>query len=214
VQSATRGDPEAALLWVSRSQRHLAGAFVEHGFTASQKLVGRLLRTLGFSLQASRNTLEGASHPDRDAQFEHINTKIKAFQATGQPTISVDTKKERAKEEKRRIVRWLRPEYQIPRFGSEKGKVKQLEADLGGSAEPQKAGAKPTFPTADGEQTAVVLNMLVEGGGSLNAADNAARFKQGQKVRPAAASVLLSLCRIALISTADGGRTFAYRHAA
>lgn len=214
MQSATRGDPEAALLWVSRSQRHLAGAFVEHGFTASQKLVGRLLRTLGFSLQASRNTLEGASHPDRDAQFEHINTKIKAFQATGQPTISVDTKKERAKEEKRRIVRWLRPEYQIPRFGSEKGKVKQLEADLGGSAEPQKAGAKPTFPTADGEQTAVVLNMLVEGGGSLNAADNAARFKQGQKVRPAAASVLLSLCRIALISTADGGRTFAYRHAA
>jgi hypothetical protein len=214
VQSATRGDPEAALLWVSRSQRHLAGAFVEHGFTASQKLVGRLLRTLGFSLQASRNTLEGASHPDRDAQFEHINTKIKAFQATGQPTISVDTKKERAKEEKRRIVRWLRPEYQIPRFGSEKGKVKQLEADLGGSAEPQKAGAKPTFPTADGEQTAVVLNMLVEGGGSLNAADNAARFKQGQKVRPAAASVLLSLCRIALISTADGGRTFAYRRAA
>lgn len=56
--------------------------------------------------------------------------------------------------------------------------------------------------------------MLVEGGGSLNAADNAARFKQGQKVRPAAASVLLSLCRIALISTADGGRTFAYRRAA
>lgn len=214
MQSATRGDPEAALLWVSRSQRHLAGAFVEHGFTASQKLVGRLLRTLGFSLQASRNTLEGASHPDRDAQFEHINTKIKAFQATGQPTISVDTKKERAKEEKRRIVRWLRPEYQIPRFGSEKGKVKQLEADLGGSAEPQKAGAKPTFPTADGEQTAVVLNMLVEGGGSLNAADIAARFKQGQKVRPALASVLLSLYRIALISTADGGRTFAYRHAA
>jgi hypothetical protein len=214
VQSATRGDPEAALLWVSRSQRHLAGAFVEHGFTASQKLVGRLLRTLGFSLQASRNTLEGASHPDRDAQFEHINTKIKAFQATGQPTISVDTKKERAKEEKRRIVRWLRPEYQIPRFGSEKGKVKQLEADLGGSAEPQKAGAKPTFPTADGEQTAVVLNMLVEGGGSLNAADIAARFKQGQKVRPALASVLLSLYRIALISTADGGRTFAYRRAA
>jgi hypothetical protein len=56
--------------------------------------------------------------------------------------------------------------------------------------------------------------MLVEGGGSLNAADIAARFKQGQKVRTAVASVLLSLFRIALISTADGGRTFAYRRAA
>jgi hypothetical protein len=68
VQSATRGDPEAALLWVSRSQRHLAGALAQRGFTASQKLVGRLLRKLGFCLQANRKTLEGASHPDRDAQ--------------------------------------------------------------------------------------------------------------------------------------------------
>jgi len=85
VQSATRGDPEAALLWVSRSQRHLASALAERGFTASQKLVGRLLRKLGFSLQANRKTLEGASHPDRDAQFEHINQKIKQFQTTGQP---------------------------------------------------------------------------------------------------------------------------------
>jgi len=93
VQSAIRGDPEAALLWVSKSQRHLARALSEHGFTASQKLVGRLLRRLGFSLQANRKTREGTSHPDRNAQFEHINTQINAFQAAGQPTISVDTKK-------------------------------------------------------------------------------------------------------------------------
>jgi transposase len=77
VQSAIRGDPEAALLWVSRSQRHLVRALAERGFTADQKLVGRLLRQLGFSLQANRKTREGASHPDRDAQFEHINKKIK-----------------------------------------------------------------------------------------------------------------------------------------
>ena len=93
VQSAIRGDPEAALLWVSRSQRHLAKALAQRGFTASQKLVGRLLRRLGFSLQANRKILEGASHPDRDAQFEHINQKIKQFQAASQPAISVDTKK-------------------------------------------------------------------------------------------------------------------------
>lgn len=93
VQSAIRGDPEAALLWVSRSQRHLVRALAELGFTASQKLVGRLLRRLGFSLHSNRKTREGAAHPDRDAQFEHINEKIKQFQNDGQPAISVDTKK-------------------------------------------------------------------------------------------------------------------------
>ena len=93
VQSAIRGDPEAALLWVSKSQRHLAGALAERGFSASQTLVGRLLRRLGFSLQANRKTREGTNHPDRNAQFEYINAQIDAFQAAGQPTISVDTKK-------------------------------------------------------------------------------------------------------------------------
>jgi transposase len=93
VQSAIRGDPEAALLWVSRSQRHLVQALAELGFTASQKLVGRLLRRLGFSLHANRKTREGSAHPDRDAQFENINEKIKQFQKAGQPAISVDTKK-------------------------------------------------------------------------------------------------------------------------
>jgi hypothetical protein len=93
VEAATRGDPQAALLWVSRSQRHLAGALAQCGFTASQKLVGRLLRRLGFSLQANRKTREGTSHPDRNAQFDYINTRIKAFQAAGQPAVSVDTKK-------------------------------------------------------------------------------------------------------------------------
>src|SRR3984957_10203388 len=93
VQSAIRGDPGAALLWVSRSQRHLVQALAGRGFTASQKLVGRLLRRLSFSLHANRKTREGTAHPDRDAQFEHINEKIKQFQNGGQPAISVDTKK-------------------------------------------------------------------------------------------------------------------------
>jgi len=127
VQSATRGDPEAALLWVSRSQRHLAGALADRGFTASQKLVGRLLRKLGFSLQANRKTLEGASHPDRDAQFEHINQKIKQFQAAGQPAISVDTKKKELVGDFKNGGRELRPkgdpeavrvhDFKIPELG-------------------------------------------------------------------------------------------------
>jgi hypothetical protein len=123
--------------------------------------------------------------------------------------------KERAKEEKRGLVRWLRPDYQIPRFGSDKEKAEQIEADLGGSAEPAgKAGSKPSFPSDDGEQTALVFNALIEAGAALNAADVAARFKQGQKIRPAVSSVLVSLSRLGLISTSDGGRTFAYRRAA
>jgi DDE family transposase len=93
VQSAIRGDLGAALLWVSRSQRHLVPALAERGFTASQKLVGRLLRRLGFSLHANKKTREGTAHPGRDAQFEHINEKIEQFQNDGQPAISVDTKK-------------------------------------------------------------------------------------------------------------------------
>lgn len=127
VQSAIRGDPEAALLWVSKSQRHLAGALSQRGFTASQKLVGRLLRGLGFSLQANRKTREGTSHPDRNAQFEHINAQINAFQAGGQPTISVDTKKKELVGDFKNGGRELRPkgdpepvrvhDFMIPELG-------------------------------------------------------------------------------------------------
>jgi transposase len=91
VQSAIRGDPEAALLWVSRSQRHLVQALAELGYTASQKLVGRLLRRLGFSLHANRKTREGSAHPDRDAQFENINEKIK--QSDSLPSLLIPRRK-------------------------------------------------------------------------------------------------------------------------
>ncbi len=63
------------------------------GFTAGQKLIGRPLKRLGFSLQANAKTREATSPPDRNVQFEHINAEVKAFQAAGEPVISVDTKK-------------------------------------------------------------------------------------------------------------------------
>ena len=109
VTAAIRGDLEAPLLWVSKSQRHLADALAKRGFTVSHKLVGRLLRQLGFSLQANRKTREGSSHPDRDAQFEHIDREIKAFQADGQPAISVDTKKKELVRDLKNGGRELRP---------------------------------------------------------------------------------------------------------
>src|SRR6202166_335825 len=71
VEPSIRGDREAHLRWVSLSQRHLSAALAKRGFIAGQKLVGRLLKRLNFSLQANSKTREGASHPDRNAQFEH-----------------------------------------------------------------------------------------------------------------------------------------------
>jgi hypothetical protein len=109
VQSSIRGDPEAPLLWVSKSQRHLSAALKARGFAAGQKLVGRLLKKLEFSLQANAKTREGTSHPDRNAQFEHINAEVKAFQAAGQPVISVDTKKKELVGDFKNNGRELRP---------------------------------------------------------------------------------------------------------
>ena len=112
VQSSIRGDPEAALLWVSKSQRHLAAALARERLHRGQKLVGRLLRRLGFSLQANSKTREGASHPDRNAQFEHINAEVPAFQAAGEPAISVDTKKKELVGDFKNGGRELRPQGQ------------------------------------------------------------------------------------------------------
>ena len=93
IEDAIRGDPESPLRWVSRSQRNIVAALTGQGFNVSQKLVGQLLRQLKYSCQANRKTREGASNPDRDAQFQHINAAVKAAIASDQPAISVDTKK-------------------------------------------------------------------------------------------------------------------------
>ena len=93
VDPATRGDPVSPLKWTSKSLRHLAGALCAMGHCVGHDVVGALLKTLGYSLQANRKTLEGSHHVDRDAQFRHIAETVKAAIATDQPAISVDTKK-------------------------------------------------------------------------------------------------------------------------
>jgi hypothetical protein len=93
IEDAIRGDPEAPLRWVSRSQRNIAEALRRQGFKVSQRLIGQLLREQKYSCQANRKTREGTNHPDRNAQFEHINATVKAAIAAGEPAISVDTKK-------------------------------------------------------------------------------------------------------------------------
>ena len=94
VEPATLGSPVQPLLWVSKSREKLARTLVEMGHAISANTVGKLLTTeLGFSRQHNRKADEGSKHPDRDAQFAHINTKVVAAQAKRQPVISVDTKK-------------------------------------------------------------------------------------------------------------------------
>ena len=93
VEPSTRGDPMAPLLWTAKSLRKLAAELQGLGHRIGHNSVAELLRSLGYSLQANRKTLEGASHPDRDAQFAYINDQVKAALANGEPAISVDTKK-------------------------------------------------------------------------------------------------------------------------
>jgi Rhodopirellula transposase DDE domain len=112
ISSAIRGDPQAALLWVSRSQRHLASQLAVRGYRVDHTVVGRLLKDMGFSLQANAKTREGSQHPDRNAQFEHINECVGRFRRTGQPAISVDTKKKELIGDFRNAGRELRPKGQ------------------------------------------------------------------------------------------------------
>jgi hypothetical protein len=93
VEPTTRGDPESPLRWTCKSTRKLAAALREAGHRVSHQWVAEALRVLGYSLQGNRKTREGSAHPDRDAQFAHINATAEAALAAGQPVISVDTKK-------------------------------------------------------------------------------------------------------------------------
>jgi transposase len=93
VDPATRGDPQSPLRWTCKSTTRLACELTDQGHRVSASTVGRLLKAAGYSLQSNRKTHEGSDHPDRNAQFEHINATVLAFQKRDQPVISVDTKK-------------------------------------------------------------------------------------------------------------------------
>lgn len=92
VEPDSRGDPMSPLRWTLKSTRQLADALVEMGHQISYRSVGPLLHAMGYSLQATAKTVEGAQHPDRNAQFEHINAEAKRFLAAGEPVISIDSK--------------------------------------------------------------------------------------------------------------------------
>jgi hypothetical protein len=93
VDPQTRGDPMSPLRWTCKSRAKLASALFEEGWCISSTSVGRMLNQLGYRLQAVQKRNEGTSHPDRNAQFEHINATAAQYLSLGQPVISVDTKK-------------------------------------------------------------------------------------------------------------------------
>lgn len=93
IEPTTRGDPESPLRWTCKSTRRLADELTRQRHPVSVNTVASLLRQAGYSLQANRKKREGAAHPDRNAQFEHINAHVRQFQDRDQPAISVDTKK-------------------------------------------------------------------------------------------------------------------------
>lgn len=93
VESTTRGDPESPLLWTARSLSNLVTALKEKGYDVTEPTVSKLLKELGYSLQANRKLLEGLQHPDRNAQFEHIAETVRRQLESGEPAISVDAKK-------------------------------------------------------------------------------------------------------------------------
>src|SRR6516165_1383203 len=110
VEPTTRGDPQSPLRWTCKSVRRLAEALQQQGHQVSRTLVAELLNAAGYSLQGNRKTKEGDSHPDRDAQFAHINTQVAAALAEQQPVISVDTKKKELVGDFRNNGREYRPQ--------------------------------------------------------------------------------------------------------
>jgi len=93
IEPVSRGDPESPLRWTCKSTRRLAAELTRRDHRVGPRTVALLLRREGYSLQGNHKTREGASHPDRNAQFEYISTQVRRFQQRGQPAISVDTKK-------------------------------------------------------------------------------------------------------------------------
>ena len=93
INEQTRGDPESALRWICKSTRAISRELAQQKHPVSHMKVAQILHDLGYSLQSNRKTEEAVDHPDRDAQFEHINAAVKKYLRQGCPVISVDTKK-------------------------------------------------------------------------------------------------------------------------
>ena len=126
VEPVTRGDPESPLRWTSKSVRKLAEELNRAKHETNRQTVAELLHAMDYSLQANRKTLEGTEHPDRNAQFEHINERVQRYLAAGQPVISVDTKKKELVGDFKNGGRELRPKGQPEKVRVHDFPIKEL----------------------------------------------------------------------------------------
>jgi len=109
VEPSERGDPQSPLRWTCKSLTNLQAELQTQGFSIGREKISEVLRLLGYSLQGNRKTREGKNHLDRDAQFQHINKRVKAYRRNGRPAISVDTKKKENLGNKANVGREYRP---------------------------------------------------------------------------------------------------------
>ena len=131
VDPLTRGDPGSPLRWTCKSRAKLTAALSKAGWKVSSTTVSRLLHELGYSLQSVRKSRESTSHPDRNAQFEHINAKAEDFLERAQPVVSVDTKKKELVGDFKNAGREWQPEGK-----PEKSRVHDFPQDAAGKAIP------------------------------------------------------------------------------
>lgn len=192
---------------------------------------GLTLTSMYNVLEALRSgTLPDDLDPDKREVFDkglvlilkelHDRLDAAVLQAYGWPPTLTDDEilarlvalnKERAAEEAAGHVRWLRPDYQIPRFATPVQKARQIEVELVAAAG---KAQKPSLPADDTGQTAAVMAALAAAKGPLDPAALAATFRQGRRVEPKVAAVLMALARMGYVATADRGRTFSLRRAA
>jgi hypothetical protein len=191
IEPVTRGEPESPLRWTSKSLRKLAEELKAMGHKTSHRMVERLLQQMGYSLQANQKTIEGSFQPDRDAQFEHIHQKVKEFQASGQPVISVDTKKKELVGDFKNNGRELRPKGK-----PEKVRVHDFEIDELGKVAP--------YGIYDQTQNTAWVNVGVDHDTAAFAVESIRRWwnMMGKQVYPQAHQLLI---------TADSGGSNGYR---
>jgi len=192
VEPVTRGDPESPLRWVAKSLRRLAVELQSNGHVASRNVVSRLLKNLGYSLQANFKTREGSSqHEDRNAQFEHINSRVETHVHDGNPAISVDTKKKELVGDYRNGGREYRP----------KGRPEEVQVH--DFINPELGRANPYGVYDIGQNTGWV-NVGITADTAEFAVESIRRWwnGEGSKRYPRATELLI---------TADGGGSNGYR---
>lgn len=181
VEPESRGDPQSPLRWTCKSTRRLARELSAQGHSVGPTTVRHLLKEAGYSLQANRKTREGKEHPDRDAQFRHINRRAAALQKQGQPVVSVDTKKKETVGNLKNPGREWRP------------KGRPREVDMHDFPDPRKGKAVP-YGVYDLAHNEAWVNVGISGDTAEFAVESIRRWwkRLGKRRHPGAKRILIT----------------------